>query len=368
MADWNTPDVDAEIVDLVDGLLDRDIDASTMFVAAPSNPPVGAMRYLRASDKFQEWSGAAWVDKVIALAGGGTGGATAVAARAALGLGTIATQNSNAVAITGGAVAADLAGSTNLPASAIVGPIDTVDLGTGAVGAGEKFLADDQTFKQVIPSGHGGMWFTNVAPAGYVLLDGASYLRAGTMANLFAVFGTTHGAVDGTHFNVPDLRQRIPIGRNAATLAIDTIGKIGGALAHTHNVASHVHTIAHTHDLSNHTHTISHAHSMQGHTHTIAAEGLTAASPASGSFVDVQAGVSFTVTTANHAHAVAAHSHGGASGGPSTANTGDTLTANSGAPSVNATGASSAANSGGAVSTTDANDPPFFTLNFIVKY
>jgi microcystin-dependent protein len=39
-----------------------------------------------------------------------------------------------------------------------------------------------------------------------VLCDGSSYARTGTYANLFAVIGTTYGSVDGSHFNVPDLR------------------------------------------------------------------------------------------------------------------------------------------------------------------
>lgn len=50
------------------------------------------------------------------------------------------------------------------------------------------------------------------APAGWVLCDGSSLLRAGTYAGLFAVIGTTYGSVDGTHFNVPDLRGRVPVG------------------------------------------------------------------------------------------------------------------------------------------------------------
>jgi microcystin-dependent protein len=47
------------------------------------------------------------------------------------------------------------------------------------------------------------------APAGWLLCDGTSYLRA-SFPNLFAVIGTIYGSVDGTHFNVPDLRGRVP--------------------------------------------------------------------------------------------------------------------------------------------------------------
>lgn len=43
------------------------------------------------------------------------------------------------------------------------------------------------------------------APNGYLACDGASLLRA-DYVDLFAAIGTTHGAADGTHFNVPDMR------------------------------------------------------------------------------------------------------------------------------------------------------------------
>lgn len=47
-----------------------------------------------------------WQDRPLAIEGGGTGGTSATAARSALGLGTISTQNANAVIITGGTLAA----------------------------------------------------------------------------------------------------------------------------------------------------------------------------------------------------------------------------------------------------------------------
>jgi microcystin-dependent protein len=49
------------------------------------------------------------------------------------------------------------------------------------------------------------------APSGWLLCDGTSYLQA-TYAALFTAIGTTYGSADGSHFNVPDMRGRIPIG------------------------------------------------------------------------------------------------------------------------------------------------------------
>ena len=48
-------------------------------------------------------------------------------------------------------------------------------------------------------------------PTGYLLCDGSSLLRASYPA-LFSAIGTTHGAADGTHFSLPDFRDRMHIG------------------------------------------------------------------------------------------------------------------------------------------------------------
>jgi len=46
-------------------------------------------------------------------------------------------------------------------------------------------------------------------PAGFLECNGASLLRT-SYADLFAAIGFAWGAVDGTHFNIPDLRGRFP--------------------------------------------------------------------------------------------------------------------------------------------------------------
>jgi microcystin-dependent protein len=46
------------------------------------------------------------------------------------------------------------------------------------------------------------------APSGYLLCYGQSLLRA-SYPDLFTALGTTWGAVDGTHFTLPDLRGRV---------------------------------------------------------------------------------------------------------------------------------------------------------------
>lgn len=154
MADW-TANVSpsALYISLLALLASRDVDAVTLGKAAYTNPPDGSVEWNRAGSKFREWNlaGAAYVDLIVSIAGGGTGAATAAGARTALGLGTMAVQNATAVAITGGAVAADLTGSTNLNASALsVGTVPTARLGSGAANA-TSFLRGDSTW-QVITS------------------------------------------------------------------------------------------------------------------------------------------------------------------------------------------------------------------------
>ena len=63
----------------------------------------------------------------------------------------------------------------------------------------------------VNPPGFVGMTAAASAPTGWLLCDGASYLRT-TYPDLFAAIGTAYGTADGTHFNVPDMRGMFPRG------------------------------------------------------------------------------------------------------------------------------------------------------------
>jgi len=61
----------------------------------------------------------------------------------------------------------------------------------------------------------------------WLLCDGSSVLRA-DYSDLFVVIGTTYGAVDGTHFNLPDLRDRVPMGVGGNALGVQL-----GSATHT---------------------------------------------------------------------------------------------------------------------------------------
>jgi microcystin-dependent protein len=83
------------------------------------------------------------------------------------------------------------------------------------------------------PAGSTVLWPTNTAPAGWLLADGSAVSRT-TYASLFAVIGTTYGSGDGsTTFNLPNLKGRVAVGRDAGQTEFDVLGETGGEKAVT---------------------------------------------------------------------------------------------------------------------------------------
>jgi hypothetical protein len=105
MGDWANPTVNSQYDDVIDELKARDVDVATLFASGTETGiPTNSIRWNTAASKLQRWNGTTWVDLVLSLAGGGTAAASASAARTSLGLGSMATQESNNVSITGGAI------------------------------------------------------------------------------------------------------------------------------------------------------------------------------------------------------------------------------------------------------------------------
>ena len=113
-------------------------------------------------------------------------------------------------------------------------------------------------------TGNGGTW---------LVCQGQSILNtlAGGYKPLYDIIGNTYGSADSTHFNLPDLRARIPVGYNATTIGSGTVAQRSGRgiATTTDGTEKHVLTTAqlsaHSHPIpaTTHVHTItdaSHAH------------------------------------------------------------------------------------------------------------
>lgn len=81
------------------------------------------------------------------------------------------------------------------------------------------------------------------APAGFLLCDGAAVSRT-TYKALFEAIGTAYGVGDGsTTFNVPNLTERVPVGKGASM----ALASIGGEKNHSLSegeMPSHSHTFS----------------------------------------------------------------------------------------------------------------------------
>lgn len=179
--DWNHPQLTDNYDDVLDiYIVGRDIDALTLQKSAPSNLPDGAMAYDRATDLFKEWDlgGSAFVNKKLAVAGGGTGADNTSQARTNLGLGSMAVQDSTAVAITGGSIS-----GITLNASVITAGV--VAIARGGTGASLAL----GTAGQVLQSNGAGVVFGADGSA-LINLNGSN-ISSGTIsaARLPAAFG-----------------------------------------------------------------------------------------------------------------------------------------------------------------------------------
>jgi microcystin-dependent protein len=247
MTDWAHPVLSDGYSDVLTVyLVGRDVDAITLCYSDPTNIPEHALKYHRASNKFQERNAGVWTDLLLSLAGGGTGAATASDARTNLGLGTLAIQNANAVAITGGSIS----GVTVDAAVITSGTLPLARGGTGAsltIGAAGTFLRSNGSVLQFsndgssltnlqIAAGSIMMFGGAVLPTGWLQCNGVAVSRA-TYAALFAVIGTTYGVGDGsTTFNLPNLKARFPIG-NGDSSPFNVLGNSGDTTTHSHTIS-----------------------------------------------------------------------------------------------------------------------------------
>jgi len=166
------------------------------------------------------------------------------------------------------------------------------------------------------PVGKTDIWWTDAAPDGWLLCDGASVLRA-DYSRLFDVIGTTFGAVDGTHFNLPNLNSRSPYGiggasdieigqeygQGAVSLSISQLPAhdhdfAQSAHSHTINDPGHIHTIEHTNSVVGGS-VVRHASNTTGQTNP---NGLTLSATTGISLNSANAGITFHSQGSNGSH------------------------------------------------------------------
>ena len=105
----------------------------------------------------------------------------------------------------------------------------TVDTDTDAI-----ILHDGSTAGgiEIVPAGTIVAFGGSTIPTGYLACADAAVSRT-TFARLFAVIGTSYGVGDGSgNFNLPDLRDRVPLGKgtNMNTLGAETTGIAASAV------------------------------------------------------------------------------------------------------------------------------------------
>lgn len=105
-------------------------------------------------------------------------------------------------------------------------------------------LLDGQHGTFYAPTGMITQFAGATAPNGWLICDGTAVSRT-TYAALFSVIGTSYGAGNGSStFGIPDLRGRVPVGKNSGTFG--TLGNTGGTETHTlttTEMPSHQHSI-----------------------------------------------------------------------------------------------------------------------------
>ena len=269
------------------------------------------------------------------------------------------------------------------------------------------------------------MYVADILPAGWLLCDGSAVSRT-TYSALFSAIGTTYGTGNGsTTFNLPNMTGKMPIGVKSGG-NVGSLGATGGSFNHVHQMGAHTHAQSHTHTIA-HTHTISHSHTIDhyhavgthqhpcdhthsipahyhnvsgsaafgNHTHTTAISSgssgsgrvRTNATPTSGSAGTTAAtGWSYSTSIAvgpnslgdsamnssamiNQEAGTTSGSSGSAIGNTSTySGSTDSVSANTGSSSV-ASSSAYASNTGGMTTTENvlAANPPFLTVNFIIK-
>ena len=111
----------------------------------------------------------------------------------------------------------------------------------------------------------------STAPTGYLLCEGQS-VDTTTYADLFAVIGYTYGG-SGANFTIPNLKGKIPVGRDSTQVEFDVLGESSGSKTHAliaANLPPHTHAGNTGGSSVNHNHAVT-MNLVGSHTHTVTA-------------------------------------------------------------------------------------------------
>jgi microcystin-dependent protein len=185
------------------------------------------------------------------------------------------------------------------------------------------------------PAGVISQYAGSTAPSGYLLCEGQSVSTV-TYADLFAAIGYSYGG-SGSSFVIPNLKGRVPVGRDSTQIEFDALGEAAGSKtvtltagqipSHSHSGTTGGHSADHSHNFGTGGISANHTHTGPSHNHSVTAVlDRTTVGRASGT-VNTQmtnlaaaTGTSFNGTGATGTVS-SDHSHSGTTGGVNTNHT-----------------------------------------------
>lgn len=127
---------------------------------------------------------------------------------------------------------------------------DAIEVLEAKVGVNNSAVTTSLDYKMRInnPVGEITLWGTSTAPTGWLICDGVPANRStySALHTLMQAAGYPYGAGDGsTTFGIPNLKGKVPVGRDSSDAVFDTLGETGGVKTNALVVGN---LPAHTHD------------------------------------------------------------------------------------------------------------------------